>query len=120
MPRSLAPPIIGILRQSHWSSEDARQVLEAVAATGESFLAFSREHGIDVQRLYAWRRRLSRTPADSPQAFVELPLPARVPAMTPPRYELQLPTGEILRVEGAVDPASVGALLAVLRVGRAC
>ena len=45
---------------------------------------------------------------------------AATPLPTSARYELQLPTGEVLRVEGAVDPATVGALLAVLRVGRAC
>ena len=121
MPRSLPPSIVRILRQSRWSPADARLVLDAVAGTGHSFLEFAREHDVDVQRLYAWRRRLASPSVDPLQAFVELRVPEGVPPPAPPsRYELQLPTGEVLRVEGAVDPTTVGALLAVLRAGRAC
>jgi Transposase len=121
MPRSLPPSVVRILRQSRWSPADARLVLDAVAATGHSFLEFAREHDVDVQRLYAWRRRLASPPVDAIQTFVEFRAPeAASPLPTSARYELQLPTGEVLRVEGAVDPATVGALLAVLRVGRAC
>ena len=121
MPRSLSPSVVRILRQSRWSPADARLVLAAVAATDHSFLEFAREHPVDVQRLYAWRRRLTSPPVDPVQSFVELRAPEVVPS--PPRssrYEIQLPTGEVLRVEGAVDPTTVGALLAVLRAGRSC
>jgi len=126
MPRSLPPAIALVLRQSRWSRTDAHRVLDAVAATGRSFPEVARQYHVDVQRLYAWRRRLASSavdPVDSVdavQSFVELRVPE---AVTPPataRYEIQLPTGEILRVEGAVDPTSIGALLAVLRSGRAC
>jgi len=121
MPRSLSPTLTRILRQSRWSPSDARAVLEAITAADSSFLAFARAHEVDVQRLYAWRRRLASSPADPVQSFVELRVPEAVPPLpTPSRYEIQLPTGEILRVEGAVDPTSVGALLAVMRSGRAC
>jgi len=122
MPRSLPPPVVRILRQSRWSPADARLVLAAVAAADHpSFLEFAREHQVDVQRLYAWRRRLASPPVDPVQSFVELRAPEVVPPPSPSsRYELQLPTGEILRVEGAIDPTTVGALLAVLRAGRAC
>ncbi|MBK8696698.1 MAG: transposase [Deltaproteobacteria bacterium] len=126
MPRSLPPAIAIVLRQSRWSPADAHRVLDAVAATGRSFPEVARQYHVDVQRLYAWRRRLASSavdPVDSVdavQSLVELRVPE---AVTPPataRYEIQLPTGEILRVEGAVDPTSIGALLAVLRSGRAC
>ena len=126
MPRSLPPAIAIVLRQSRWSPADAHRVLDAVAATRRSFPEVARQYHVDVQRLYAWRRRLASSavdPVDSVdavQSFVELRVPE---AVTPPataRYEIQLPTGEILRVEGAVDPTSIGALLAVLRSGRAC
>jgi len=74
----------------------------------------------------AWRRRLASSavdpvdPVDPVQSFVELRAPEAVTSPATSRYEIQLPTGEILRVEGAVDPTSIGALLAVLRSGRAC
>jgi len=121
MPRSLPPPIVRILRHSRWSPADARLVLEEVAASGHSFPDFAREHQIDVQRLRAWHRRLASPPVGPVQSFVELRAPEVVPRTAPScRYELQLPTGEILRLEGAIDPTTVGALLAVLRAGRAC
>ena len=123
MPRSLPPAIALVLRQSRWSPADAHRVLDAVAATGRSFPEVARQYHVDVQRLYAWRRRLASSavdPVDPVQSFVELRAPEVVTPPATSRYEIQLPTGEILRVEGAVDPASVGALLAVLRSGRAC
>jgi len=116
MPRSLPSPIVRILRQSRWSPADARLVLDAVADSGRSFLEFVREHQVDVQRLYAWRRRLASPPDDPAQAFVELRASeVALPPVSPARYEIQLLTGEILRVEGAVDPAAVAALLTVRR-----
>lgn len=129
MPRSLPPAIALVLRQSRWSPTDAHRVLDAVAATGRSFPEVARQYHVDVQRLYAWRRRLASSavdpvdpidPVDPVQSFVELRVPEAVTSPATSRYEIQLPTGEILRVEGAVDPTSVGALLAVLRSGRAC
>jgi len=120
MPRSQPSPIAHILRQSRWSPADARLVLDAVADTGRSFLEFARSHEVDVQRLYAWRRRLASPPVDPVQSFVEFRAPEVIPPAAPSRYEIQLPTGEILRVEGAIDPIGVAALLAVLRSGRAC
>lgn len=120
MQRSLPLPIVRILRRSRWSADDARAVLAAVAATGLPFLAFSRAHGVDVQRLYAWRRRLDPSLVPPQQDFVELPLAPHVPAPVPSRYEIQLPTGEILRLEGAVDPTTVGALVAALRASHPC
>ena len=112
MPRSLPPAIAIVLRQSRWSPADAHRVLDAVAATGRSFPEVARQYHVDVQRLY--------DSVDAVQAFVELRVPEAVPPPATARYEIQLPTGEILRVEGAVDPTSIGALLAVLRSGRAC
>lgn len=122
MPRSLPPAVALILRQSRWSPTDAQRVLDAIAVTGRSFLEVARQYQVDVQRLYAWRRRLaaSAVAVDPLQAFVEVRAPASVPPAPTARYEIQLPTGEILRVEGAVDPTGVRALLAVLRGGRAC
>jgi transposase-like protein len=126
MPRSLPPAIALVLRQSRWSPTDAHRVLDAVAATGRSLRDVSRQYQVDVQRLYAWRRRLASSavdpvdPVDPVQSFVEVRAPEVVTSPATSRYEIQLPTGEILRVEGAVDPTSVGALLAVLRSGRAC
>jgi len=41
-----------------WTEQDAREALDAPARSGQSIAAFAAEHGLDPQRLYAWRRRL--------------------------------------------------------------
>ena len=41
-----------------WSEDEARRVIAAYAASGESVSGFATRHGIDSQRLYWWRRRL--------------------------------------------------------------
>lgn len=40
-----------------WDEQHARRVLEAWRRSGQSAYAFSREQGIDPQRLYWWRKR---------------------------------------------------------------
>lgn len=117
------------LRLPRWSSEQARSVLAALAASGLSVAQFAREHDLDPQRLFAWRRKLAASaPAPTPSAasvhFVELApgLPSTTATPAPAaRYEVQLSNGERLRVEGAFEVDSVRALLALLREGaRPC
>jgi hypothetical protein len=42
-----------------WTESDAREVLSAWEASGESGPAFGRRHGIVPQRLWWWRSRLA-------------------------------------------------------------
>lgn len=122
MPRSLPAAVIRALRRPRWSADDAHLVLDALASSGLSVPDFSREHSVDPQRLYAWRRRLdARAPnsTDTPLTFVRLQ-PA-LPSATPnPRYELVLNGGEMLRIEGTIVPHDIVALLAALRGTRPC
>ncbi|MDX2090323.1 MAG: hypothetical protein SFX73_20855, partial [Kofleriaceae bacterium] len=41
-----------------WTEDEGRAALEAWRASGESLAAFARREGVDVQRLYWWKRRL--------------------------------------------------------------
>lgn len=41
-----------------WTDDDARKVLAAWQRTTKPLAAFAREHGIGVNRLYWWRKRL--------------------------------------------------------------
>ena len=43
----------------NWTEAEAREVLVACDASGESAAAFARRLGVDVHRLWRWRRRLS-------------------------------------------------------------
>ena len=42
-----------------WSERDARMALAALERSGKSVRVFAEEHGLDPQRLYAWRRRVA-------------------------------------------------------------
>lgn len=123
MPRSLPPSVTRVLRQRRWSAAEARIALDVVVRSGLTIAQFAREHDVDYQRLNTWHRRLTSTVDTAvlsapPLQFVELPSPALAPLA--PRYEIVLPGGEILRVEGAVDAVAVAALLGAMRGARAC
>lgn len=121
MQRPLSKSVTRVLRQRRWSDAEARIVLDAVATSELTIAEFARAYEVDYQRLNAWRRRLTTAAAASegPLEFVELRTPTPAPAATP-RYEIQFPSGEILRLDGSVDVASVGSLLALLRGGPRC
>ena len=122
MPRPLPASVVRALHHLRWTPADARLVLDAVTASGLTVAEFARQYEVDYQRLNSWRRRLAvPTTAERPLEFVEFHAPPSLASPATARYEIQLPGGEILRVEGALDPEAVGALLGVLRAGgRAC
>lgn len=123
MPRALPAPVSRALRHPRWSEAEARLVLDALASSHLSLAQFAREHAIDPQRLYAWRRRIAPTPPrpqrdPEPIAFVRLGDAVATP--TAARYEIVLTTGELLRIEGDVHAPSLAAILGVLRAERTC
>lgn len=56
----------------NWTESEAREVLDACDTSGESAAAFARRLGIDVHRLWRWRRRLSETTSFVPVDVVGL------------------------------------------------
>lgn len=48
-----------VVGRSRWGASDARTVLAAWRASGESLAAFSRRHGLSYYRLQSWRKRLA-------------------------------------------------------------
>ena len=118
MPRAPRSAFAAILKRPHWSADDARVVLDALDAAGTTLADFARTHGVAPQRLYAWRRRLHRDPtSDRSLRFVELPS-AAAPAGTT-RYEIVLPSGARLHIEGTVVAGDVATLLTLLRTESA-
>ena len=64
---------LALLREQRWSEVDARVVLAQFERSGDSVLAFARAHGLNAQRIYWWRSRLSeRVPDDVRQDETEL------------------------------------------------
>jgi len=118
VPQSPSPTLSSVLKRAYWSAADARGVLDALDAAGTPVAEFARDHGVDPQRLYAWRRRLQRVPAPTrPVHFVELP--PTVGTATAASYEIVLPSGVRLRIEGVVVAQDVAALLSLLRTEAA-
>jgi hypothetical protein len=65
MPTSPRSPF----NQTRWTERDARIALAALERSGKPVSPFAAEHGLDAQRLYAWRRRLGGA---GPTTFREL------------------------------------------------
>ena len=105
MPAPAAPT------RRRWTEVDAREALAALAASGRSLRAFARDHGLDPQRLYAWRRKLQRP--DAPR-FVEL-LVAPPTRREVTGLEIGCPSGHVVRVP---DDVNAPQLVAVLRAIR--
>jgi len=93
------------LIRRRWTEENAREVLAALAASGLPVSEFAAREGLDPQRLYGWRRRLTATPGP---AFVEL----RTGDVA--RIEVVLRTGHVLRLAESFDPDALRRVLDVL------
>lgn len=111
--RSLLPP--GYLIRRRWTDDDARAALAAWDASGMSMAAFAQHEGLDVQRLYRWRRQLAHVPIASRTAeFVEL----RPRAVE--HVEVVLRSGRVLRVSETIQPSLLTRLASALEDPSAC
>jgi len=105
-----------------WTADEAREVLERWRASGESVRAYGRDHGIDPQRLFYWRRKLGngakRGPKRSERAIARLvPAVMRLEGATGEERAVvvRLPSGVIVEVDAVrVRPEWVGALVGEL------
>jgi hypothetical protein len=93
-----------------------RELIDRWKASGQSVAAFCAAHRVSQATFYTWRKRLtaphSRTVAPSPTF-------ATVRVIPDPTAEVILPSGLVVRVPAAADPAAVARLVAALR-GAAC
>lgn len=86
-------------KSRRWTVSEARGVVGALERSGLPVTRFAAQHGLGVERLYLWRRRLQRAKPESsrPPRFAEVRL--AVPALA--AIELVLPGGMALRFAGA-------------------
>jgi len=97
-----------------WTERDAAAVLTALDASGLSVYAFATREGLDADRLYRWRARLSGSRRRRSPAFVEIK-----PAATSP-IEVLLRSGLVLRVRDGFDEGALRGLVRVLDQGGEC
>jgi transposase-like protein len=91
-----------------WTEQDARAALGALAQSGRPVSVFAAEHGLDPQRLYAWRRRLA---GGEPTTFRELIVRSPPAAAV---FEVVLASGVVVRVPSAFDAEALARLLDAL------
>jgi len=112
------------LRASHWTADTARAVLTAQRQSGDCLTHFARQHGLQPQRLFWWRKRL-----DEEDAAVEKSRPLLVPVITRPaapapggeNAQLRLRVGEVqleFTDPAALPPSWLAALVRSLDVQR--
>lgn len=113
MPKSRA--LAAHTMHQRWSEGDAEAILAALDASGLSTSAFAIREGVDVQRLYFWRRRLAEARrAPSAPAFVE------VRSRSIGHVEIVLRSGRILRAAESIDPGALRRLVEALDPDAAC
>ena len=86
-------------KRSYWTAAQAGAVLERIERSGLSVKRFAEKHGLGVERLYRWKRRLDRGrrgPGASPR-FAEVTISPSAPAGT---IEIELTGGVFLRIAG--------------------
>jgi hypothetical protein len=92
-----------------WTENDAHAVFAEWRASGDSLPTFARRHGIGVQRLYWWKRRLA---ASSTSGSTLSLIPATVIG-TSAAVTIRLPNG--IAIESAnASPTWLAAIVAEL------
>jgi transposase len=73
-------------RAARWSASEARSVIGDLERSGLPVAQYAGKHGLAIERLYRWKKRLSRAPARFTPRFTEVNL--RPPAR--PAIEIEL------------------------------
>lgn len=102
----------------YWREEEARAVVGAWRASGESLSAFARHHGVQPRRIARWNRRLETA---APLHFH----PVRVTGAVDPKpsaaaIEIELPSGERIRLPPGFDADDLRRLFSVLDASSSC
>ena len=107
---------VSVFDRPRWSEDEAREVLTALARSGQSVGAFAADHELDPQRLYCWRRRLGACAEAT--AFEELVIGGG--AADANRFEIVLRSGTVVRVPASFDAEALASLLTVVTQSAAC
>ena len=99
-----------------------QQIVEQTLVPGASVARIAREHGVNANQLFRWRRQhlaatatRARRPADA-AAWLPVTLVAEPPVPMPPAGQILIAlAGGQVTVSGAVDAATLRLVLASLR-----
>jgi transposase len=115
-------------KRRRWSVEFKRELVAATLEAGSLVASVARQHDINANQLFKWRRELAAAPMLADLVPVEVtstrsagPLIEAGPApgkAEPGQIEIVLSGGVRVRIKGAVDPAAVTAALAAVMKAR--
>lgn len=105
-------------RAPRWTPEEARAALAKQEASGLSPSAFAEREGLEVQRLYSWRRRLGKERRGA--IAVAAPTFVEVRTRRAERVEVVLPSGRVVRVSEDIDGAVLLRLVVALEQAEPC
>ena len=86
----------------YWRMTEASEVVTRLEASGLSVREFARQEGLNVQRLYRWRRALAGGEMPRAPRFLEV-----VPGASSSVVEVVLLSGAVLRVPRSGGPTGV-------------
>jgi transposase-like protein len=100
MTKSKIADEIAALAEERWTPDDARRVLAACAAAGQTQAAFAREHGLRQQRLSWWQSQLREREVHAAEASGSMV--RFVPAVVRPAARARVDAGAVVRIPGVV------------------
>jgi transposase len=124
MTKTQVEVITSVQRRRRWSRVEKERIVAAALEPGAVASAVARAAGIHASQLYRWRHELCGRAGAAP-AFAAVTIAAEPPlaanaalAMGRGLVEVELASGARLRITGAVDPATVSAVIAALMGAR--
>jgi transposase len=116
--------ITSVQRRRRWSMKEKERIVAAAIEPGAVASEIARRAGIHTSQLFRWRRELcgpsQPTPAFTAVALVPEPVtpPASLPTSPAGVIEIEFAVGARVRISGAVDPATVSAIISTLAAVR--
>jgi transposase len=103
-----------------WSTAEKERLVAASLEPGAGVSAVAREAGVHPGQLYGWRRQLCRAQPMATFAAVRVAAEPIAAGMSAPgTIDIEFANGSRMRVTGAVDPATLAAIIRRLaNVGR--
>ena len=106
------------VRRRSWSAEDKLRIVGETLAPGALAKVVADRHGIGTGLLFTWRREMLATAMSGFAPVAVVPEPAAAaPAkadVVPGLLEVTVPSGTMVRISGAMDPAMLRVVLAEL------
>jgi transposase len=107
--------ITSVERCRRWSRAEKERLVAASLERGASVSAVAREAGLHPGQLFGWRRQLlRRSQPTTTLAAVRIAAPPAPATPAAGLIEVEFANGSRMRISGAVDPATLGATVAVL------